>query len=687
MTESNPLLAHAAVPLFREIAPAHFLPALDVRMDEARRRIAAITKNGKAPDFANTVAALEMALADIANLRNMLDYLMLGAADDALRDVNDAFAKTQDAFIKSVRQDAGLIARFRSVYDAGFDDRPEQDRVLIKRMHLSFLSDGAFLDEAAKERLAAIDSSLIDLSGRFRKNLTAAHEQQAVLFTDPADMDGLDEQTIAAFRDAAQAQGHAQGWLVVPERLAVDGMLEVAHSRHFRREILAAVDRMGRVAPYDNEPVIRDMLALRQERAQLLGFENFAAFALDATMAGGLEAVEARIRDFAAPAFEAFDADFKQVQAFAAREGGPATLEPWDTPYWAARYRQAAYDYDAAAYAAHMPLEDVLGGFFRHAERLFGVQFVRDDKVQVHHDNVRAYGVYGAGNTFTGMLYLDPYARPGSKEGGAWMTNLQVGGPGRANCVSMDMNFRKPEEGGAVLLSAEDVETVFHEGGHALHGLLGVETSYPSLRGTGFASDFYEIHAMVQERWTHMAPCVRDFARHHETRAAMPPALFAARMRGLPFFASHPSLRLMQNALRDLELHKTQAADYVDTDTLHARTAFKHAHAAQLRPYPLTRFGHLFSDPIGGYASTYYGYFWSGVHAADAATMFAQDPYDKRAAKALKRFYGHGAAMDMNAAYIELAGRPAGNDAMLAEMGRAPKGGTVPAAKPMRFAL
>ncbi len=666
---TNPLLESYTVPPLDRITPEHFEAAVDHTRAEAQTRLDAFKANTATPDFENTAVALDNVFHGTQRIRSLLDTFSQSFCSQEMVTANEAALQKISDFKKQVFQDRVLADRLQSVTPA-----TAEDKTLYKKLEREFRINGAFLDEAGKEKIRTIDSKLISLTATFNDNLVNGARQQAVLFTDPNDVKGLPEDIVFALRQNAEDAGHAHGWLVIPERLQIDSLLTIADSRNFRQKIFEALNRIGTQEPYDNHPIIHDILALRHERSQLLGYPHYGAYAMDGMMPRTVDTVEDFFAHVEKNALSKFEDTVRKVQVFAANNDGPRTLEPWDLPYWVSRYREKTLSFDEKAFSQYLPLEQAMTGFFKAAEAVFGVTF-RENTSHPHiHDDVRTYDAFDKETgALLGTIHADLFERK-HKEGGAWMEYIQMPEPGKPAVVSMNMNMTKPSQGQSKLLTPGDLETLFHEGGHCLHGLLGTKTRHYSLQGPNSTSEFVEFFSNIMEKWTQDPTCLQQFARHYQTGEPLPEDLLKKRLDASNFFSEQSVLKVIQNSRRDFKFHGIDPSEYIDPESLHADADFNHPMAHLMGSYPLTRFSHLFSSELSQYAAGYYGYLWSQSLADLGFSPFrAGGAYDPECCAHLKALYALGSSHEGKDAFTEYLGEPftpkAMADAVLANIG------------------
>ena len=661
------------VPPFDRIEPAHFRQAYERALAEHETEIAAIASDAQPPTFDNTIAAMETSGRALTRVSNAFHVLVGSHSDGALleieRDVaplvarhwnkihsNDALFRRIDALAKTA-ETLGLTA--------------EQRRVL-ERYHITFRRAGAGLDPAAKKRLAEIIERLAALGTSFSQNVLADEQAFALSLHDETDLAGLPDFMRDALKSEAAERG-LEGYAVTLSRSYVEPFLQFSDRRDLREKVFRAfIMRGDNGGSTDNKAIIAETVRLRAERARLLGFADFAHYRLDDAMAKTPDAVRDLLDRVWARARKKALADRDDLQALVAEEGGNFKLAPWDWRYYAEKLRQKRCDFDEAAIKPYLSLERMIEAVFYTAQRLFGLTFRPRRDVPAWHPDVQVWEVRGADGKPLGLFFGDYFARP-SKRSGAWMTSLRdqerLVGDIRPLIVNV-CNFAKAADGGPTLLSFDDAHTLFHEFGHALHGLLS-DVTYPEIAGTNVATDFVELPSQLYEHWLEQPDVLRRFALHYQTREPMPEALLQRLIAARNFNRGFATVEYVACALVDLEFHALSAPQDIDpasfeTEALE-RIAMPDEIVMRHRP---PHFAHIFSG--GGYAAGYYSYMWSEVLDADAFEAFEEtgDIFDPALAKRLHDFvYAAGGARDPAEAYKAFRGRLPNADALLRKRG------------------
>jgi peptidyl-dipeptidase Dcp len=660
------------LPPFAEVRPEHFRPAFDRALAAHRAEIAAIAADKARPAFDNTIGALEAGGQNLNRVSNL--FFVLAGADtgEALeaveREVSPLLARHGNAlYLNRV-----LYARIDDLYSRreSLALSAEQARVL-DRYHTRFVRAGAALEKPAQDRLAAINERLASLGTQFGQNVLA-DEKAYALVLEEGDLAGLPEFARANARAAAQARGFPGKHVITLARSSVEGFLQFSDRRDLREKAFQAwIKRGENGGATDNRSIVAEMVALRAERAGLLGFKSFADYRLDDQMAKTPVNAKALLEDVWGRARAKAAAERDALQAMIAAEGGNFALAPCDWRYYTEKRRKAEFDLDEAEIKPFFQLDKMIEAAFETARRLFGLTFTPAD-VPLYHPDARAWEVKDASGAHAGLFIGDYFARD-SKHSGAWMTSLrdQEKLMGDIRPVILNVcNFSKPAAGEPALLSFDDARTLFHEFGHALHGLLS-DVTYPLLAGTAVASDFVELPSQLYEHWLEVPDILKTYARHCKTGAPMPQALVDRLLATRTFNQGFATVEYTACALLDLDIHSLKDPAALDV------TAFERADLERIRMpaeivmrHRLPHFQHLFSG--GGYAAGYYSYMWSEVLDADAFEAFKEtgDVFDKATAKRLRDFiYSAGNLRDPAEAYKAFRGRLPSVDALLKKRG------------------
>jgi peptidyl-dipeptidase Dcp len=672
----NPLLAEWAgaleLPPFGSIKARHFRPAFDRALADHRAEIDAIVANPAAPSFENTIVALEKSGRALERVASV--FFVLAGADtsdeiEAIeREVSPLLARHSNALYLN----RALYSRIADLYQGrdGLLLDAEQTRVL-ERYHTRFLRAGAALEKAEQGRLAEINERLASLGTQFGQNVLA-DEKSFVMELEEDDLAGLPDFARAAARAAAEERGRPGKYVITLARSSVETFLQFSARRDLREKAFQAWIRRGENGGgTDNRALIAEMVALRAERAKLLGFATFADYRLDDQMAKTPQAARALLDEVWSRALTKASAERDALQGMIAQEGGNFTLSPHDWRYYAEKLRKTRYDLDESEIKPYFQLEKMIEAAFDTAGRLFGLSF-KPVNAPLYHADARAWNVTDAQGRHVALFIGDSFARP-SKHSGAWMTSLRdqekLSGDVRPVVLNV-CNFSKPAAGQPALLSFDDARTLFHEFGHALHGMLS-DVTYPLLAGTAVPSDFVELPSQLYEHWLEVPEILRKYALHARTGEPMPKSLLDRLLATRTFNQGFATVEYTACALVDLDLHSLP-----DTATLDV-TAFERKDLERIAMPPeivmrhrLPHFQHLFSG--GGYAAGYYSYMWSEVLDADAFAAFEEtgNAFDPATARRLRDcIYSAGNRREPAEAYKAFRGRLPTVDALLKKRG------------------
>ena len=667
---SNPLLAASPLPYglpdYRAIRPEHYLPAFTEAFARHRREIDAITNVAAAPTFENTLVPLERSGELLHDVASAFYTVSSADATPEIQEIEEALAPLMAAHTDAVQLNPELYRRIASVH-AQLDDlnlAPE-DRYLVERHYREMTHAGAGLDEAQKARLTEINGRLSTLTTTFEKNLLNDTNDLAVLFDDVTELDGLTEGELSAAARAAADRGITGGWLISLTLFTGHPYLGSLHNRRSRERIMAASRARGtRDNGNDNRPVLREIVQLRAERAELLGYRSHADYVTSDETARSPEAVRDLLFRLAAPAARNARTEQASLQAMADAQAEPFTIEAHDWAYFTEKVRSAEYDIDTAALRPWFEAERVLqDGVFRAATQLHGITFTERPDLPGYHPDVRVFEVFNADGSALGLYLLDLYTRD-SKRGGAWMNSIvsQSQLRGTAPVVVNNLNVVKPEPGTPTLLTLDEVTTFFHEFGHALHGLFATVT-YPHFAGTNVFRDFVEFPSQVNEMWSFWPEIVAAYARHIETDEPLPAQVVERLNATESFNQGFATSEYLAASWLDQAWHSlrsTDGADAVDVAEFEAAALAEIGldNPAVPTRYSSTYFAHIFS---GGYSAGYYSYIWSEVLDADTVEWFRENGGLTRANgdRFRERLLGVGGSKDPLEAYRDFRGREA----------------------------
>ncbi|MEZ5913279.1 MAG: M3 family metallopeptidase [Paracoccaceae bacterium] len=662
---TNPLLAPwdgaFALPPFATIRDSDFAPAFDAALDEARANIAVIAGNPDAPDFANTIEAMEKSQQTLDRVAGLF-FNLAGADSTPDREaLQRDLAPKLSAFSSEIMMNAALFSRVETLWQTrdGLGLNPEQARVLelYRRM---FVRAGAQLDGAEAERLKAVKSRLAVLGTEFTQNLLA-EERGWFMELGKDDLEGLPDFVVGTARAAAEERG-LPGHVITTNRSLIVPFLQFSPKRDLRRRAYQAwVARGANGNAQDNRAISAEILALRSERARLLGYDDFAHYKLEPEMAGTPDAVRDLLMRVWAPAKARAEEDGKVLQAMLAADGIGGPLEPWDWRFYAERRRKAEHDLDEAELKPFFALDAMVTAAFDCAHRLFGLEF-RPLDIPLYHPDARAWEVTRDGRHMA--VFIGDYFARGSKRSGAWCSAIRdqnrLDGEQRPIVVNV-CNFAK---GDPALLSHDDARTLFHEFGHALHQILS-DVTYGFVSGTAVARDFVELPSQLYEHWLDVPEVLDRHARHWQSGAAMPEALRDRLLAASTFDQGFATVEYLASALVDLAFHEGPPPADPMQKQAEVLEALGMPRAITMR-HATPHFAHVFSGD--GYSSGYYSYMWSEVMDADAFAAFeeAGDLFDPALAKSLERnILSAGGSADPAELYTRFRGRMPGPEPLL----------------------
>jgi len=659
------------LPPFNEIDDNDFEPAIDRAMASQIDEIAAIETNPASPTFENTIEALERSGETLNRICGCFFNLASADTNDKRQAIERELAPKLAAHGNRIMTSSALFARVDALWNRreqlALSD--EQARVL-ERHFKNFVRAGAALDEPAKIRMGEIKQRLAALSSQFGQNVLKAEQAWQLHLTTPDQLAGLPDWLRDAAAAAAREKGLESGYVITTSRSLIEPFLQFSSRRDLRELAWRAwTDRGVAAGEHDNRPLVAETLALRQELARLLGFAHYAAFKLDDVMAKTPDAVRELLMAVWTPARSRASVEQHDLEELARQEGINDELAPWDWRYFSEKLRKQRFDIDEALTKPYLPLEQVIAAAFDCASKLFGLRFQELTDLDLYHPEVRAFDVVDQDGRHVGLFLGDYFARS-SKRSGAWMSAFRSQERLRGEIRPIIVNVMNFAKGTPPLLTFDDARTLFHEFGHALHGLLS-DVTYPSISGTSVARDFVELPSQLYEHWLEQKPVLQAFARHHETGAAMPAELIDKLLAARNFNQGFSAVEFIGSALIDLELHElAQGGSVEEVAAIEARmkAVIDMPDAIGLR-HRVPHFQHVFA---GGYAAGYYSYLWSEVMDADAFGAFKQagDIFDAATAKRLRQcIYASGGSREPNEAYEAFRGRAPKIDALLAKRG------------------
>ncbi len=667
---ANPLLAPSdlpyGLPRYADIRPAHYLPAFERAFAAHRAEIESIATDPDEPSFENTLAALERSGELLDRVSRTFYTVSSAHATPEIQKIEETLAPLMAAHADAVQLDARLFGRVAAVHERLADlDLDAEQRYLVERRFREMSHAGAGLDAESKERVTALNQRLSTLTTAFEKNLLTETNELAVVFDDPAELDGLTVGELAATAQAARERGLDGKHLVTLTLFTGHPYLSSLTRRESReRLMLASRSRASRGNAHDNGPVLREIVRLRAERAALLGYRSHAAYVTADETAGSPGAVRDLLFRLAVPAARNARREADALQRMIDAEPEPFPLAAHDWAFYTEKVRAAEYDLDRAALRPWFEAERVLrDGVFRAATELYGITFDERTDLRAYHDGARVFEVFEPDGAPLGLYVLDLYTRD-TKRGGAWMNSIvsQSRLRGTAPVVVNNLNVSPPTAGMPTLLTLDEVTTLFHEFGHALHGLFATVT-YPHFAGTAVFRDFVEFPSQVNEMWIFWPEILAAYARHVDTDEPLPADVVAKLTASETFnqgFATSEYLAAswLDQAWHSLDPDAAAATTDVGAFEAGALTEIGLDHPAVPTRYSSTYFAHVFS---GGYSAGYYSYIWSEVLDADTVEWFRENGGLTRANgdRFRSRLLGVGGSKDPLAAYRDFRGRDA----------------------------
>ncbi|OYT13710.1 MAG: peptidase M3 [Bacteroidetes bacterium 4572_114] len=661
------------VPPFGKIENSHFLPAIKEGIKQQQAEIEAIIDNPDMANFGNTIEAFDYSGNLLRETVSVFDNLLSANTSDELQQLAKEAAPIRSKHRDDIMLNEDLFARIKTVYDKKDElELTTEQATLLEKTYKRFARNGAGLVGDKKEKMRQINEELSLLSLQFDENLLAETNGFEMVIEDEKDLSGLPQSAIDGAAEAANEAGHEGKWLFTVQKPSMIPFLQYADNRGLREKIFKAYTNRGNNNnQYDNKEIAAKLAALRVERANLLGYKTHADYVLEINMAKNPETVYVFLDEVMGPALKNARQEVVALQEMIDAEGGGFQLEPWDWWYYAEKLKMQKFDLDEEELRPYFELNNVLAGMFDVANNLYGLQFKKIDDIPAYHADAVVYEVLEADGSHIGILYMDFYPRA-SKGGGAWMTSYRKqskqDGENIAPVISMVMNFSKPTADKPALLSFGEVTTLFHEFGHALHGLLS-DCTYPSLSGTSVPRDFVELPSQVMENWAGEPEVMKSYAKHYISGEPIPQELIDKTEASNKFNQGFVTVEYVSACYLDMDWHTLKTAEQQNAIEFENKSM----HRIGLIPEIVVRyrtpyFAHIFA---GGYSSGYYSYLWAEVLDADAFQAFKETSlFDKGTAKAFREnILEKGGTEDPMDLYIKFRGRAPQKDAMLERKG------------------
>jgi peptidyl-dipeptidase Dcp len=674
-SSSNPLLnywsgPYGGVPAFAEYKISDFKPAFESAIQEKLNEIEAIANNPKPATFENTLVALEKAGKKYSQIKAVFDVYSSNLNTDEFSVIESELSPFFSDLNNKIYQNAKLFERISVVYNSLEKSKltPEQQR-LSWFYYSNFVREGAKADAKAKARIGEINLELAALFTKFSQNQLADENEKSTSLTKKEELAGLSSELVNSYQAKSKELGKSDLGTVSNTRSYVEPFLTYASYRPTRKAVWERfVKRGDNGDKNDNNAIVIQILKLRTEKAKLLGFKSFADWSLSNTMAQKPEKTLALMESVWKPAVDKVHQDVAEMQKIVDAEGGNFKIEPWDYRYYAEKVRKAKYDLDENEVKPYLQLEKLCEGMFWVAGEIFNLSFKQINNVPVFHQDVTVWEVSNkVTGKVVGLWYFDPYARNG-KRSGAWMSAYRE--QSRVNgdvitLVSNNCNYIKGNENEPILVSWDDAITLFHEFGHALHGL-NSNVTYPSLSGTNTPRDYVEFPSQVVERWLATPEVLNRFALHYKTNQPMPMSLVERIERASKFSEGFSTVETISSALVDMKLHLLENPD-INLKQFEKETLDNLKMPSEIvMRHRIPQFGHLFSSD--DYAAGYYGYLWADAISADATEAFTEGKgmYDKEVAKKLyENVFSIGNTVDPEIAYKKFRGRSVTTDALM----------------------
>jgi peptidyl-dipeptidase Dcp len=670
----NPLLEKSTLPHeafpFDRLQKSHFKPALTAAIQESKRRLDEIRQATAPVTFANTILALECASEPVGKVASVFFNLLGAESDDELQALALEISPQLADFSSDILLDSGIFARVKSVWDKRAElGLHGEDLRLAEKTYKDFVRNGGLLNSEQKSQLRTIDQELAKISPEFGDNIRKAVNDWKMWIDNKSDLKGLPEAAVEAAAAAASEAGQPGKWLITMQYPSFQPFITYAENSSLREKLWRAYNSRAYRDQYSNENLTKEFAKLRYERARLLGFDNHAQFVLEERMAETPAKVVSFLNRLLEKAKPAALREMEEVRALKKQVTGQDTLMPWDVSFWSEKLKIKTYDFDSEVLRPYFKLENVVAGVFEHAKKLYDLQFKEATGIPAYHPDVKVFEVYeSSGNKrFIGLFYADFFPRPG-KQGGAWASSLRDQGFQNGKVerphATIVCNFTKPTPTKPSLLSLDEVRTIFHEFGHALHTLLS-DCRYVSIGGTNVYWDFVELPSQIMENWAIEDEGLDLFAKHYQTGEKIPRDLTAKIRKSSKFQAGLMTMRQLTFALLDMAWYDSDPSTVTDIDAFEKKITAPTTLLPRIEGTNIScSFSHIFA---GGYSAGYYSYKWAEVLDADAFELFKQKGiFDRATARSFREnVLSRGGSKHPMELYKAFRGREPDPDALL----------------------
>jgi peptidyl-dipeptidase Dcp len=672
---NNPLLSPWNTPFqtvpFSQIRNEHFLPAMEEAIRLTQEEIDNIVKQKEEPTFENTLETLERSGTKLSTIASVFFNLHSAETNEELQKLAEKIAPMLSKHGNDILLNTALFKRIEKVFENAPANLSQEQKRLLDKTHKSFTRNGAWLNKEEKERMRSIDEELSKLKLEFGNHVLAETQRYEKHIEDQNMLKGIPDFALQAAAEEAKRRD-LSGWMFTLEYPSYAAIMKYAENRELRKEMMVAFNsKASKGDELDNREILTRIATLRRERAQLLGFSSHAAYILEERMAKSANAVTSFLDDLLEKAKPRAIMELDELRDFAFEMGLKGELEPQDISYYSEKLKQQRFSIDDQALKPYFELDRALHGAFKTAEKLYGITFHLRDEIDVYHEDVHAYEVLGAEGEHVAVLYVDFFPRKG-KRGGAWMTSFRDqfvrGGKDYRPHISIVCNFSPPTSTSPSLLTFDEVRTLFHEFGHALHGMLS-NVTYASMSGTNVYWDFVELPSQIMENWCYEKECLDLFAKHYKTGESIPVSLIEGIKQSAQFMEATATLRQLGFGFLDIAWHHQKGVGKLPkVDTFEKKILSK----TRLLKNPKetlvsSQFSHIFQ---GGYSAGYYSYKWAEVLDADAFESFQQaGVFDLQTAQRFKVLLSSGNSVDPMDLFVNFKGRKPKPDALLKRAG------------------